>query len=381
MLPSLLSRPLTLAEARQIIVGSALCDGPTGSVGLELEQHVHDVAEPGVRPDPQRVLAAVAGDLPGGSAVTLEPGGQLELSGPPSTLSGAVASLRADLAVVDARLAAAGLVGLLAGADPVRPSLRVTTGPRYAAMAEHFRLGGYHDSARVMMCSTASLQVNLDAGPAAGWADRVALAQAIGPVLVAVSATSPSCAGIRTGWASSRMKAWGELDPPRTRSLDLAGSGDPREAWADLALAAPVMLTREGDDFAPAQPGVPFVDWLTGEVRLAGRTATRADLEYHLTTLWPPVRLRGFLEIRPADAGPRWAGIAAFVTALLDDGAAAETARDVCAPVADAWESAARLALADPALRRAADACRAAVLPALERLGCAELVADVAGLW
>jgi glutamate--cysteine ligase len=103
-----------------------------------------------------------------------------------------------------------------------------------------------------------------------------------------------------------------------------------------------------------------------------------ADLDYHLTTLFPPVRLRGFLEIRYLDAAPEpwWPALAAVTATLLDVPAAADVAAAATEPVRDAWDRAARVGLADPALHAAAVTC----LDAAVRHGPAELSAEVTAL-
>ena len=362
--------PAALDEAIDHVTRAALRPGPVGAVGLELEGHLVDPAAPGQRVPWGRVRALVGsvGALPGGSRVTVEPGGQVELSGPPLLgVAAAVAALRADRAVLADALSDAGLALAMAGADPLRPPGRVNPAPRYAAMAEHFAAVGCAAAGLAMMTSTASLQVNLEAGPAAGWPDRVALAHRLGPVLVAISGCSPMREGRSTGWRSSRQRIWGELD--QARCGPLLGSGDPAAGWAAYALSAPVMLVR-GPAHGTAEPvrgRTSFADWVTGEAQLGGRRPRPADLDYHLTTLFPPVRLRGWLEIRYLDAAPEpwWPALAAVTATLLDDPLAADRAAAASAPVAGAWDRAARFGLADSALRRAARSCLAAALDAV----------------
>jgi glutamate--cysteine ligase len=217
-----------LAAAVEHVTAAALRPGPVGTVGLELEGHLVDRATPAARVPWWRVQAAVAAvpALPGGSRVTVEPGGQVELSGPPLAGSAAaVAALRADVAVLREVLAADGLALSLLGADPLRPPHRVSPGPRYTAMEAHFAAVGCAAAGLTMMTGTASLQVNLEAGPAAGWARRVALAHQLGPVLVAVSACSRRVAGRDTGWRSGRQQVWGALD--QARCGPLLGGDDP----------------------------------------------------------------------------------------------------------------------------------------------------------
>jgi glutamate--cysteine ligase len=349
-----------LDAARAHVAAAALRSAPPGPVGLELEAHLVDLGAPTVRVPWDRVTAAVAAlpPLPGNSRVTLEPGGQVELSGPPlADVAAAVAALRADTRVVRAGLRGVGLGLAPVGTDPCRPARRINPGPRYAAMEQHFTDVGCLPAGAAMMSSTASLQVNLEAGPASGWAERVALAHALGPVLVAVSACSPMLAGRETGWRSSRQRVWSEVD--QSRCGPLLGRDAPAAEWAEYALAAPVMLVRDrSGGIAPVRGRTSFADWVTGG-GLDGRRPTAADLDYHLTTLFPPVRLRGFLEIRYIDAAPEpwWPALAAVTATLLDRPAAADAAAAATAPVAGAWDRAARSGLADPALHTAATAC------------------------
>ncbi len=373
--------PLTRELARERLREAALAERPVGAVGLELEGHLVDLARPAARVPWLRTSAAVAAlpPLPGGSIVTLEPGGQVELSGPPAGgVVRAVASLQADEAVLRGSLGERGLGLAALGADPARPAQRVNPAARYEAMEAHFAATGEGEPGRAMMCSTAALQLNLEAGPASGWTQRVALAHRLGPVLVAVSACSPLLAGRATGWRSSRQQVWGRLDAARCGPLP--GRAVPAEEWATYALQAPVLLVRTAGGAVPVRRRVPFDAWLAGDVVLADRRPTAADLDYHLTTLFPPVRLRGFLELRYLDAVPRrwWPGLAVLAVTLLDDPVAADEATDATAEVAGRWAAAARLGLGDAALRRAAVRCGAAALAALAVPGVpASLRADV----
>ncbi|SEP29841.1 ergothioneine biosynthesis glutamate--cysteine ligase EgtA [Trujillonella endophytica] len=362
------SRTLDLDTAFAAVAAGALHDGPVGVVGLELEGHLVDLDRPAARVPWSRICGVLAGvpPLPGGSRVTCEPGGQVELSGPPlPDVAAAVAALRADRAVLGAVLAADRLALAPVGADPFRPSQRVNPAARYGAMEQHFAAAGCAGAGTAMMTSTASLQVNLEAGPAAGWSERVARAHRLGPVLVAVSACSPLLGGRPTGWRSTRQQVWGALDQARCGPV-LRGD-DPAGEWAAYALAAPVMLVRDGAGAEPVRGRVAFSDWVSGEVPLGGRGPTAADLDYHLTTLFPPVRPRGWLEIRYLDAAPEpwWPALAAVTTVLLDDPVAADRAAEACAATRDAWDLAARAGLADPALRAAARGCLAAAVDAV----------------
>lgn len=361
------ARMLDLDDVRAQLEARALTAGEIGRVGLEQEWHVVHAADPLRSPDWSIITAAVdgLGPLPGGSRPTLEPGGQVELSSPPAAGAvDAVRGLRADAAVLREALAAQGLQAVSVGADPARPPVHRHDGPRYAAMARGFAACGHAEAAAAMMCSTAALQLNLDAGPPSGWDARVETVHAVGPVLTAISACSPWLHGRPTGWKSARMRAWQSLDPARTAPYP--GLGEPAAAWATFALATPVLAVCRPGGCAPvlARQRVPMIDWITGLAPVDDRAPTQDDLELHLSMLWPPLRLRGFLEIRSVDAVPeRWRpGLAALVTAMLDSPAVSEVVR-ACRPVAHRWQTAARDGLADPPLRAAASAAVAAALP------------------
>lgn len=347
-----------VAAATAYVAAGALSEGQERRVGLELELHLVDLAVPARRPSWSEVEALVAGlpPMPSGSSVTVEPGAQVELSTPPrDDVSSAVAALRADRDVLSTALAAAGFGAAPLGSDPAREVRRCNPAPRYAAMEQHFEARGCGVPARAMMSATAALQVNLDAGPAAGWSARIALIRSLVPMLVAASATSPYLAGEASGWHSMRQETWHGIDHGRS---DPIPAGEPTVAWALYALNAPVMLLRGDHDMSPVRSLVSFGDWLRAPDRL-GRRATQADLDYHLTTLFPPVRPRGYVEIRCIDALPDrwWPALAAVAVTLLDDPGAADLAAELCEPVAHAWEAAARHGLADPELRRAVTGC------------------------
>ncbi|WP_432497536.1 glutamate-cysteine ligase family protein [Kineococcus gypseus] len=364
--------PLDVDAVHEHVRAGALRAGPTGTVGLELERHAVDLRAPGRRVPWERLTGALRGLAPpAGSRVTLEPGGQVELSTAPLPgVAAAVAALHRDAACVDAALAAEGVALVGTGTDPARPPARVHPGSRYAAMAAHFDAVGHGADGAAMMCSTASLQVNLDAGPAHRWAQRLAHLHRLLPVLAALGACSPLLAGRGTGARSARQGVWQRLEPGRcARPAGRTGGPDPAGEWADFALSAPVMLVRDGGDDAPCRPvlePVRLADWVAGRRRLHGRAPTAADVEVHLSTLWPPVRLRGFLELRVLDAvpAPWWPGLAAVVAAVVDDERAADAAAEAAAPVAHRAADAARLGLRDADLARAARGVLAAALPA-----------------
>jgi glutamate--cysteine ligase len=349
------------AAAAQYIADGCLLDAPVRCVGLEVEGHCHDPADPYRRPGWREIADVLERlpELPAGSAVTVEPGGAVELSGQPA--DGALAAIDAmnrDQAVLRSAFADAGLGLVFLGADPLRPPKRINPGARYRAMEQFFRSSRSGEAGAAMMTSTASIQVNVDAGPQDGWAARVRLAHALGPTMIAVAANSPMLGGEFTGWVSTRQRVWGDMDSARCGPILGASGDDPGTDWARYALKAPVMLVHSPDAVAVTH-WVPFADWVDGRVLLGDRRPTVADLEYHLTTLFPPVRPRQWLEIRYIDSVPDafWPAVVFTLVTLLDDPVAAEIAAEAVEPVATAWDTAARVGLRDRRLYEAANTC------------------------
>ncbi|MFC7388156.1 glutamate-cysteine ligase family protein [Sphaerisporangium rhizosphaerae] len=335
---------------------------PGDRVGVELEFLVFDREDPSRHVRVERTAEALP-TLAGGSAVSFEPGGQLELSGPPGALPDAVRALAADVASVRAALREEGLVLAGMGLDPVRTPLRQLRQPRYEAMAE--LLGVPYGP--IMMCLTASVQVNVDFGarPAERW-DR---AVRLGPLLSACFANSPILDGRPCGWMSGRQAVWLHLDPTRTHPV--VSGDDPAAAWARYLMDARLMLVPEKRPRRTTPPNrATFGRWLKAP-RLGGHPPTAADLAYHATTVFPPVRPRGWLEIRYLDAAhPRWwPACVAVTSALLLDDRAADAALAAAEPFAGRWWQCAQAGLGDPRIRRAAEACFLAAAEALPRLG------------
>jgi ergothioneine biosynthesis glutamate--cysteine ligase EgtA len=313
----------------------------------------------------------------------VEPGGQLELSSAPAATLGELMGVTGrDLTALRDAAAEVGLELCGCGLDPLRPPRRLLDMPRYAAMEKFFDREG--PWGRQMMCGTASVQVCLDAGDdgagESGYRSRWRLLHEIGPVLVAAFANSPLRRGRPTGWRSARQQVWSQLNPGRTRApAQAGGNGDPRDAWAAYALDAELMCVREpGSADWTAPPGLSFRDWLREGGSGALRAPTSEDLDYHLSTLFPPVRPRGHMELRMIDAQPGdgWIVPAAVATALADDERAAEAARAAAEPLwdgpadaSDAWLRAARCGPADPQIGRASKQCFEAADAALSRSG------------
>ncbi|MGW5468925.1 ergothioneine biosynthesis glutamate--cysteine ligase EgtA [Streptomyces chartreusis] len=381
---------VTEAEVEALVRGICFKTGPPRTLGVEVEWLVHELRSPQLPVTPERLEAAYAAlrTVPLRSALTVEPGGQLELSSPPATsLMECIGTVSADLDTARAVLREhdLGLVGI--GNDPWHTPRRFLRQPRYDAMETCLDRAG--PAGRAMMCTSASVQVCLDAGyeepGPLGHGRRWWLAHQLGAVLVAAFANSPLAGREPTGWLSTRQLLWMEIGPDRAGAPPL--NGDPRAAWARHVVDAPVMCVRQDGGAWDVPEGLSFREWTRSG---APRPPTQEDLDYHLTTLFPPVRPRGHLELRMIDAQPGedgWIVPLAVTTALFDDPEAAETAYRAVKPLAERalsqpaphnplWLDAARSGLADPELREVADVCFAAALEALPRLGATREVTD-----
>lgn len=381
---------VTEAEVEALVRGICFKTGPPRTIGVEVEWLVHELRSPRLPVTPERLEAAYAAlrTVHLRSALTVEPGGQLELSSPPAaSLMECIGTVSADLDATRAVLREhdLGLVGI--GNDPWHSPRRFLRQPRYDAMEACLDRAG--PAGRAMMCTSASVQVCLDAGyeepGPLGHGRRWWLAHQLGAVLVAVFANSPLAGREPTGWLSTRQLLWMEIGADRAGAPPL--DADPRAAWARHVLDSPVMCVRRDGGPWEVPDGLSFREWTRSG---APRTPTQEDLDYHLTTLFPPVRPRGHLELRMIDAQPGddgWIVPLAVATALFDDAEAAETAYRAVKPLAERatsrpaplnplWIDAARSGLADPELHEVAVECFTAALQALPRLGATTEVTD-----
>ncbi|MGW2721773.1 ergothioneine biosynthesis glutamate--cysteine ligase EgtA [Streptomyces sp. NPDC001492] len=385
---------VTEHHAEALVEGISFKAGPPRSVGVEVEWLVHRERAPhdSVGREELEAAHAVLRALPLTSGLSVEPGGQVELSSRPApSLTRCVSEVSADLEAVRTALRELGLTLAGMGVDLWNPPRRFLREPRYDAMEACLDRTG--PAGRILMCSSASVQVCLDAGReepgVMGFARRWWLAHHLGAVLVAAFANSPMAEGRATGWLSTRQQMWTELDPGRAGGPLL--SRDPRRAWGRRVLDAPLMcIRRDGPWEVP--DGVSFREWTRSR---SMRPPTHADLDYHISTLFPPVRPRGHLELRMIDAQPGedgWIVPLAVVTALFDDPTAATLANRAVEPLAERaagappphnplWTDAARHGLADPQLKRAAVTCFAAALDALPRLGASTRVVDAVAVY
>lgn len=239
----------------------------------------------------------------GGSTISVEPGGQLELSTPPTER---LSELRTELdthlrelrAVTDPQKVAWVACGVTpfsrVEAIPLNPR------PRHRLMAEYLPKRceyGLH-----MMKATASTQVTFDyeSEEDAGRKFRVALT--LSPIVNALFANAPMYAGERTGFVSFRGHIWHGMDPDRSGLLtDLLAGDITFERWVQVALDVPLLLLTDGETLRPA-PGVTFRQFLRRGID--GRFPTRHDWDVHLSTIFTEARLKRFMEVRGADATP-----------------------------------------------------------------------------
>jgi glutamate--cysteine ligase len=211
--------------------------------------------------------------------------------------------------------------------DMDRPPQRIRPDARYRLMEEHFERCG--PAGRWMMNNTASTQLNVSMPGSTTRAWR--LLHAIGPLLTAAFANSPGRCADGTSWASLRQGCWLHID--RTRTAAPGPGIDPIEEYLQYVMASGVFVVPGGDGPIAPPPGLTMGAWIHHGV--AGRHATLADLRYHLTTLFPPVRPRGWFELRMIDSVPETdlPSVVAVGMALLDEPTVDElTARTITCP-------------------------------------------------
>jgi glutamate--cysteine ligase len=300
--------------------------------------------------------------LPHGGLITVEPGGQLEISSVPAdSVAGLITAMSADIQALRALLAPSGfeLSGL--ATDPHRQPHRILKTPRYDAMADCFDEFG--PAGRVMMCSTAAAQICLDLGTRDQAADRWRAAHQLGPVLLAAFANSPRTAGgLLPAAASTRMSSWWQLDPERTQPPKSTAL----DSYAERVLNSRVLARRrETGDWRLEQP-LTLREWIE-----SGELLSTADIDLHLSMLFPPVRPQGYLEIRYLDAQPgdEWVAPLALLAALFAGPQPVRQVLRCCAEGADRWQQAIQHGLADPVLRGIAARLCYIAAPGLDGLG------------
>ena len=245
--------------------------------------------------------------------ISLEPAGQLELSGAPlPDLHASCAESGRHLAQVKAvgdRLGL-GFLGLGMWPDKRRDELPVMPKGRYQIMRDHMPRVG--DLGLDMMLRTCTIQVNLDYSSEADMVKKFRVGLALQPVATALFANSPLTEGKPNGFKSFRSHIWEDTDPARTGMLPFVfEDGFGYERYCDYALDVPMYFIFRDGRYTDAA-GLSFRDFLDGRLRvLPGEKPTIADWNDHLSTAFPEVRLKSFLEMRGADGG-RWGRICAL---------------------------------------------------------------------
>jgi glutamate--cysteine ligase len=268
------------------------------------------------------------GDPP--PTVSLEPGGQFELSGAPLPdvhQIGLETQSHLDQVSAIGRDLGVGFLGI--GFSPKWTLAETPRMPkrRYAVMTNYMPKVGRHGLD--MMYRTATIQVNLDFGEEADMVKKLRVSLALQPIVTAVFASSPFTDGRPNGFLSMRSEVWRDTDPARTGTLPFVFEpGMSFERYVDYALDVPMYFVyRDGQYIDVA--GASFRDFMAGKLAaLPGERPTLADWSDHITTLFPEVRVKRFLEMRGADGG-RWRRICALPAlwaGLLYDSAALEAA-------------------------------------------------------
>lgn len=287
-------------------------------VGAELERHlllddgspVPYFGEPGVRWLMERFIddgwaPYREGDNPialtrNGASITLEPGGQFELSGAPhDTLDAVFEESRVFIEDIDRLAEGFGVHQAAIGFTPYTPIPEIGWVPkgRYVQMREHLAKTGAlaHD----MMKGTCAVQASYDFADEADAAAKVELATRLGPLTTAMFANSPYRHGKESGWMSWRGNAWTQTDPRRTGFPEAAVDFS-YTRWIDYLLDAPMMFYRAPNgSWSPAN-GRTFREWMTD----TEHPPTVDDWELHLTAVFPEVRIKRQIEVRGADCVP-----------------------------------------------------------------------------
>ncbi|SDK41920.1 glutamate--cysteine ligase [Aliiruegeria lutimaris] len=268
-----------------------------------------------------------------GANISLEPGGQLELSGAPLTCIHQTCDevnehLREVKTVADE--IGAGFIGL--GTAPTWTHEEMPQMPkgRYRLMTDYMDSVG--DLGKQMMYRTCTVQVNLDFADEADMAKKLRVGLALQPVATALFANSPFLEGKTNGHKSWRSRIWRNLDDARTGMLPFVfEDGFGFQAWVDYALDVPMYFVYRDGKYINAL-GQSFRDFLKGQLpALPGETPTLSDWADHLTTVFPEARIKKYMEMRGADGGPwrRLCALPAFWTGLLYDGTALDAAWDL----------------------------------------------------
>ncbi|MBM2575004.1 glutamate--cysteine ligase [Jannaschia sp. Os4] len=291
-----------------------------------------------------------------GANVSLEPGGQLELSGAPvETIHHTCDEVNDHLREVKAVSDEIGVKWIGLGAAPVwtHDDMPLMPKGRYKLMDAYMDTVG--TTGKIMMRRTCTVQVNLDFASEADMAKKLRVAMALQSVATALFANSPFLDGKPNGHRSYRSRVWRSLDDARTGiPAFVFEDGFGFERWVDYALDVPMYFVHRDGTYIDAL-GMSFRDFLRGELpALPGELPTTADWADHLTTLFPEARIKKYMEMRGADGGPwrRLCALPAFWVGLMYDDAALEAAWDLC----KGWDHETRLGLRVAASERALEA-------------------------
>ena len=291
---------------------------------IELQQHGWKPVEEG-----GNLIALTGAD----GSVSLEPAGQFELSGAPlDNLHETCAETGRHLDQVKAagEKLGIGFLGLGMWPDKARDQLPIMPKGRYAIMLRHMPRVG--TMGLDMMLRTCTIQVNLDYATEADMAQKFRVGLALQPLATALFANSPFTEGKPNGFLSYRSHIWSDTDPARTGMLPFVfEDGFGYERYTDYMLDVPMYFVyREGRYIDAA--GLSFRDFLKGELSvLPGERPTLDDWTDHLSTAFPEVRLKTFLEMRGADGGPwnKICALPALWVGLLYDQNALDAAWDL----------------------------------------------------
>src|SRR6516162_5356918 len=295
-------------------------------------------------------------DVTGGGAISLEPGGQFELSGAPvETVHQTCSELMAHLAQVKEVAGPLGIGFLGLGMTPTWSLAEIPQMPkgRYRIMTQYMPKVGNHGLD--MMYRTCTVQTNLDYCDEADMVKKLRVALALQPVATAMFANSPFTEGRPNGFLSFRSEIWRDTDPDRSGMLPFAFEpGMGFERWVDYALDVPMYFVKRGERYIDVS-GCSFRDLLAGKLAaLPGERATLSDWANHLSTLFPEVRLKRYLEMRGADGGPwrRLPALPAFWVGLLYEQGPLDAAFDLIKH----WTAQERQKLRDDVPRRGFEA-------------------------
>lgn len=266
--------------------------------------------------------------------VSLEPGGQFELSGAPlETVHDICEETGNHLTEVKQVADELGLGFLGLGFTPIwrRDQVPVMPKGRYKIMREYMpKVGGLGLD---MMFRTCTVQANLDFADEADMVAKFRTSLALQPICTALFANSPFIEGKPSGFVSARANVWTDTDPDRTGMLDFVfRDGFNFETYARYALKVPMYFVKRGDRYIDVA-GRSFADFMEGKLpELPGERPTLKDWADHMTTIFPEVRLKKYLEMRGADAGPwsRLCALPALWMGIFYDAPALAAAWDLC---------------------------------------------------